>query len=79
MTYVSRSPVFLDERLTVVEAAAGADLFIAEANYRDKNVPIFRYCDLEAHRDRLTARRVLLIHMSADMLGHHSGNCFESV
>jgi hypothetical protein len=37
-----------------------------------------RYCDLEAHRDRLTARPVLLIHMSADMLGHHSGNCFES-
>jgi ribonuclease BN (tRNA processing enzyme) len=63
----------------VVEAAAGADLLVAEAYYRDKNVPFhLRYRDLEAHRDALTARRVLLTHMSADMLGHHSGVCFES-
>jgi ribonuclease BN (tRNA processing enzyme) len=59
---------------SVAEAAAGADLLIAEAYYRDKNVPYhLRLADLEAHRDQLTARRIILTHMSADMLSSEPG------
>ena len=55
----------------IAEAAAGADLLIAEAYYWDKAVPHhLRHADLAAHRDELTARRTVLTHMSADMLGH---------
>jgi ribonuclease BN (tRNA processing enzyme) len=55
----------------IAEAAAGADLLIAEAYYWDKAVPHhLRHADLAAHRDDLTARRTVLTHMSADMLGH---------
>ena len=54
----------------IAEAAAGADLLIAEAYYWDKAVPHhLRHADLAAHRDELTARRTVLTHMSADMLG----------
>jgi ribonuclease BN (tRNA processing enzyme) len=50
-------------------AAAGADLLIAEAYFRAKPVPYhLRLADLEAHRSELTARRIVLTHMSADML-----------
>jgi ribonuclease BN (tRNA processing enzyme) len=53
----------------IAEAAADADLLIAEAYYRDKNVPYhLRLADLEGHRDELTARRVVLTHLSADLL-----------
>jgi ribonuclease BN (tRNA processing enzyme) len=55
----------------LVECSAGADLLIAEAYYRDKNIPYhLRQADLHAYRDRLSARRIVLTHMSADMLGH---------
>jgi ribonuclease BN (tRNA processing enzyme) len=55
----------------IAQAAAGADLLIAEAYYWDKAVPHhLRHADLAAHRDDLTARRTVLTHMSADMLGH---------
>ena len=54
----------------IAEAAADADLLIAEAYYRDKHIPYhLRLADLHAHLDQLTARRVILTHMSADMLG----------
>jgi ribonuclease BN (tRNA processing enzyme) len=53
----------------IAEAAADADLLIAEAYYRDKHVPFhLRLADIHAHLDQLTARRVILTHMSADML-----------
>jgi len=53
----------------ITEAAAGADLLIAEAYYRDKNIPYhLRLADLDAHRDEIAARRVILTHMSADVL-----------
>jgi ribonuclease BN (tRNA processing enzyme) len=55
----------------LLECSAGADLLIAEAYYRDKNIPYhLRQADLRAYRDRLTARRIVLTHMSADMLAH---------
>jgi ribonuclease BN (tRNA processing enzyme) len=53
----------------LIEVAAGADLLIAEAYYRDKNIPYhLRYADLDVHRDQLKARRIIVTHMSADML-----------
>ena len=56
---------------TLTEVAAGADLLIAEAYYRDKRVPFhLSLADLAAHRAELTSRRIVLTHMSADMLGH---------
>jgi ribonuclease BN (tRNA processing enzyme) len=51
----------------VGEASHQADLLIAEAYYWDKAVPYhLRYADLAEHE--ITARRVVLTHMSADML-----------
>jgi len=41
--------------------AEGADLLIAEAYQRDRNVPHHpRLADLDAHRGELTARRIVL-------------------
>jgi len=56
----------------LVDCAAGADLLIAEAYFRDKNVPYhLRQVDLDAHRGQLTAKRIILTHMSPDVLDHH--------
>ena len=63
---------------TLVDVAAGADLLVAEAYYRDKKVPYhLRHADLAAHRDRLGCRRMVLTHMSADMLEHPDQVRFE--
>ncbi len=54
---------------SLAAAADGADLLIAEAYYYDKPVPHhLRYADLAAHRASLTSRRIVLTHMSAEML-----------
>jgi ribonuclease BN (tRNA processing enzyme) len=57
----------------IADAAADADLLIAEGYYRDKNIPFhLRLADLDAHRGQLSARRVIVTHMSADVLdGEH--------
>ena len=53
---------------SILAASADADLLIAEAYYRDKDVPFhLRYADLDTHRGQLTARRIVLTHLSADM------------
>jgi len=63
----------------VIQVAAGADLLIAEAYYRDKNVPYhLRHADLAAHRGQLASLRTILTHMSADMLDHLDEACFET-
>jgi ribonuclease BN (tRNA processing enzyme) len=63
---------------TIADIAAGADLLIAEAYYRDKNVPYhLSLAGLNAHRDQLTAQRVILTHMSTDMLGGQQATLFE--
>jgi ribonuclease BN (tRNA processing enzyme) len=63
----------------IAAAAADADLLIAEAYYRDKDVPYhLRLADLEARRDRIGARRTIITHMSADMLGHQHEAPFEA-
>jgi ribonuclease BN (tRNA processing enzyme) len=63
----------------LVEVADGADLLIAEAYHRVKNVPYhLRLADLASRRGRLASRRIVLTHMSDDMLGHLDEACFET-
>jgi ribonuclease BN (tRNA processing enzyme) len=63
----------------LIECSAGADLLIAEAYFRDKNIPHhLRQTDLQAHRDRLTAKRIVITHMSADMLDHPDTIAFQA-
>ena len=63
----------------VAGVAVGADLLITEAYYRDKNIPYhLRLADLDAHRNQLTARRIIVTHMSADVLGHQQQVSFEA-
>src|SRR3982074_409510 len=55
---------------TLIPAALGADLFIAEAYYYDKIVKNhLSLKTLEAHLPEINARRLILTHMSDDMLG----------
>lgn len=55
---------------TLIPAARGADLFIAEAYYYDKIVKNhLSLKTLEAHLGQINARRLVLTHMSDDMLG----------
>ena len=55
---------------TLIPAARGADLFIAEAYYYDKIVKNhLSLKTLEAHLAEINARRLILTHMSDDMLG----------
>ena len=54
---------------TLIPAARGADLFIAEAYYYDKIVKNhLSLKTLEAHLPEINAKRVALTHMSDDML-----------
>ncbi len=54
---------------SLVEAARGADLFVCEAYFFDKQVKYhLDYRTLLAARARLDCRRLMLTHMSADML-----------
>jgi ribonuclease BN (tRNA processing enzyme) len=51
------------------ELSSGADLLIAEAYYREKAIPHhLRLSDLVAHEGDLKAQRVVLTHMSPDVL-----------
>jgi ribonuclease BN (tRNA processing enzyme) len=53
----------------LTKAAAGADLLIAEAYYQDKAIPFhLRLADIDEHRTELASLRIVLTHMSADML-----------
>ncbi|WP_436501690.1 MBL fold metallo-hydrolase [Actinokineospora sp. HUAS TT18] len=63
---------------TLVDIAAETDLFIAESYFWDKPVPYhLRHTDLVAHRDELTSERVVLTHMSTDMLAHAHEAAFD--
>jgi len=54
----------------LVEAAQGADLFICEAYYFDKQIKYhLDYRTLIAHRDALGCKRLMLTHMNDDLLG----------
>jgi ribonuclease BN (tRNA processing enzyme) len=53
----------------LIAAAGCADLLIAEAYYYDKAIPYhLRYADLVAHRASLNCDRIVVTHMSEDML-----------
>lgn len=55
---------------TLVPAAQGADLFVAEAYYYDRIVKNhLSLKTLEAHLPEIDAKRLVLTHMSEDMLG----------
>jgi ribonuclease BN (tRNA processing enzyme) len=54
----------------LVAAADGADVFVCEAYFYDRAVKYhLDYRTLMAHRARLRCRRLVLTHMSDDMLG----------
>lgn len=55
---------------TLIPAARGADLFIAEAYYYEKIVKNhLSLKTLETHLGKISARKLVLTHMSEDMLG----------
>jgi ribonuclease BN (tRNA processing enzyme) len=59
---------------SLAEAARGADLFIAEAYTFDRTVRYhLDFRTLMEHRAELSCRRIVLTHMSADMLSHLEG------
>ena len=62
----------------LIELVAGADLFVAEAYFYDRQVPYhLDHATLAAHRERLDCRRVILTHMSPDMLARTGEADFE--
>lgn len=63
----------------LIEVAADSDLLIAEAYYWDKAVPYhLRHTDLAGHRDQIASARILLTHMSTDMLNHQDEASFDT-
>ena len=59
---------------SLIQAAHGADLFICEAYYFDKQMKYhLSYRTLMDHRTELGCRRVILTHMSEDMLQRLQG------
>jgi ribonuclease BN (tRNA processing enzyme) len=64
---------------TLARVAAGTDLLIAEGYYRSKRVPYhLRHDDLVEHRAELASRRIVLTHMSDDVLDHLDEIAFET-
>jgi ribonuclease BN (tRNA processing enzyme) len=63
---------------TLIEASADADLFICECNFFDKKAPgHLDYETLKANRNALTAKRIVLTHMSEAVLCHAADVDFE--
>lgn len=63
----------------LIPAARDADLLIAEAYFRDKSVATHLSLDaIEAHLAELRPKRLILTHMSDDMLGHPDRAGFET-
>jgi len=59
---------------SLIDAARGADLFIAEAYFFDKTVRFhLDLATLLRHRARLDCRRLIVTHMSEDMLQRRDG------
>jgi ribonuclease BN (tRNA processing enzyme) len=53
----------------LIAAASGADLFICESYFYEKQVPFhLDYVTLMQHRSELDCRQIVLTHMSSDML-----------
>ena len=57
----------------LIAAASGADLFICESYFYEKQVPFhLNYSTLMQHRSALDCKRIVLTHMSSDMLSRLS-------
>jgi ribonuclease BN (tRNA processing enzyme) len=57
----------------LVAAASGTDLFICESYFFEKQVPFhLDYSTVMKHRAELASKRIVLTHMSSDMLSHLS-------
>ena len=64
---------------SLIKAAKGADLLVAEAYFRDKKVPLhLDLATLERHLPELGAKRVILTHMNDDMLAQRDAVPYES-
>lgn len=62
----------------LIEAGREADLFVAEAYFRGKSVPLhLDLAALEAHLPAINPKRLILTHMSDDMLAKRDGLEFE--
>jgi ribonuclease BN (tRNA processing enzyme) len=62
---------------SLLDAARGADLFVCEAYFAEKRVRYhLDYATLEANAGRLSCKRIILTHMSEDMLAR-SESAFE--
>ena len=63
----------------LIEAGAGADLFIAEAYFYDKKVQLhLDLASLRQHLPRIRPKRLVLTHISNDMLGRLGSLEFET-
>ncbi|MDR2858689.1 MAG: MBL fold metallo-hydrolase [Novosphingobium sp.] len=63
----------------LIDAARNADLFIAEAYFRDKSIATHLSLNaIEAHLDELQPKRLILTHMSDDMLDRVGTLNFEA-
>jgi ribonuclease BN (tRNA processing enzyme) len=64
---------------TLIEVGREADLFICEAYMRDRAVPGHMALNLlESHLGRIRPKRLILTHMSNDMLAHRAELAFET-
>jgi len=64
---------------SLIDAARGADLFIAEALFYDKRVKYhLDLTTLQQHRSRLDCRRLVVTHMGEDMLARLDGLAVEA-
>jgi ribonuclease BN (tRNA processing enzyme) len=64
---------------TLPELARGADLFVCECNFYEKKAPgHLDHATLVQHRDELDCERIVITHMSEDMLDHLSDARFET-
>ena len=64
---------------TLIDAARGVDLFVAEAYFRAKKVTLHLDLEtLEAHLPKIAPKRLILTHMSDDMLAHRGEVPYEA-
>jgi ribonuclease BN (tRNA processing enzyme) len=62
----------------LIGLSAGADLLIAEAYFFDRQVPShLDHATLLANRERLDCKRIVVTHMSPDMLARQGESAFE--
>jgi ribonuclease BN (tRNA processing enzyme) len=64
---------------TLIEASDGADMFVCECNFFDTKAPgHLDYRTLQHNRPQLNTERIVLTHMSEDMLSRAGGIALEA-